>query len=74
MIDYRRPALVWPFQFTFGGKVSVMTAIIVAAVLIALPAAGESDTRTLFLKHWQVAKEFTLAVAEAMPAESYDLS
>ncbi|HKW97100.1 MAG TPA: hypothetical protein VJN43_05160 [Bryobacteraceae bacterium] len=23
-------------------------------------------------KHWRVAKEFTLSVAEAMPAEGYD--
>lgn len=26
----------------------------------------------MFAKHWQVAREFTLAVAEAMPAEGYD--
>jgi len=34
--------------------------------------AAESDFKAMFVKHWQVAKEFTLAVAEAMPAESYD--
>ena len=26
----------------------------------------------MFARHWQIAREFTLAVAEAMPAESYD--
>jgi uncharacterized damage-inducible protein DinB len=26
----------------------------------------------MFAKHWQTAKEFTLAVAEAMPADGYD--
>ncbi|PYT61364.1 MAG: hypothetical protein DMG35_09420 [Acidobacteria bacterium] len=31
----------------------------------------ENDFKGLFLKHWQVSKDFTLAVAEAMPAESY---
>src|SRR5207245_11445004 len=31
----------------------------------------ENDFKGLFLKHWQVSKVFTLAVAEAMPAESY---
>ena len=46
---------------------------LLVAVLIALPMrAAEEDFKTLFLKHWQVAKEFTLAVAEAMPAESYE--
>jgi uncharacterized damage-inducible protein DinB len=43
------------------------------AVLLALPvAAAENDSKAIFAKHWQVAKEFTLAVAEAMPAEGYD--
>jgi uncharacterized damage-inducible protein DinB len=42
-------------------------------VLLTLPALGaENDPKTMFAKHWQVAKEFTLAVAEAMPAEGYD--
>jgi len=36
----------------------------------SLPA--ENDFKALFAKHWQISKEFTLAVAEAMPAESYD--
>jgi uncharacterized damage-inducible protein DinB len=41
--------------------------------LTAVPSAGaESGFKTVFAKHWQVAKEFTLAVAEAMPADSYD--
>lgn len=34
-------------------------------------AAG-NDSKAIFAKHWQVAKEFTLAVAEAMPADGYD--
>ncbi len=43
------------------------------AVLVALPVvAAENDSKAIFAKHWQVAKEFTLAVAEAMPAEGYD--
>ena len=28
--------------------------------------------RDSFLKHWQVTKDYTIAVAEAMPAEHYD--
>ena len=43
------------------------------ALLLTLAAvAADTDFKPLFTKHWQVAKEFTLAVAEAMPAESYD--
>ena len=47
--------------------------ILAAAVLVALTSARvESEAKTLFLKHWQIAKEFTLAVADAMPAKGYD--
>lgn len=43
------------------------------AVLVALiAAAAENDSKAIFARHWQTTKEFTLAVAEAMPAESYD--
>ena len=33
---------------------------------------GSSKYGAEFVKHWNTAKELTLAVAEAMPAESYD--
>jgi uncharacterized damage-inducible protein DinB len=47
--------------------------ILAAAVFVALvPARAETDAKAMFLKHWQIAKEFTLAVADAMPAEGYD--
>src|SRR6266478_3084754 len=50
-----------------------LTLLLLAAVLVTLPvAAAESDFKAMFVKHWLVAKEFTLAVAEAMPTESYD--
>jgi uncharacterized damage-inducible protein DinB len=46
---------------------------LLGAALVTLPAvAAESDFKAMFVKHWQMAKEFTLAVAEAMPAESYN--
>ncbi len=45
---------------------------LLCVLLFALPvAAAENDSKAIFAKHWQVAKEFTLAVAEAMPAEGY---
>jgi len=47
--------------------------IIAAALLLvsALPACAQ-DIKGAILKHLKVSKEFTLKVAEAMPAESYD--
>src|SRR5579864_8231748 len=54
-------------------EVPMRIVIILTVVLVALPVpAAENDSKAIFAKHWQVAKEFTLAVAEAMPAESYD--
>ena len=47
--------------------------ILLTVVLAASPTpAAENDSKALFARHWQVAKEFTLAVADAMPPESYD--
>jgi len=43
-----------------------------AGMAVAVSGPAESDFKALFAKHWQISKEFTLAVAEAMPAESYD--
>jgi uncharacterized damage-inducible protein DinB len=49
------------------------TLTLIRALLVALPSlAADGDSKAMFAKHWQVAKEFTLAVAEAMPANSYD--
>ena len=46
---------------------------LLGAVLLALPVvAAENDSKAIFARHWQTTKEFTLAVAEAMPAEGYD--
>ena len=46
---------------------------VLLVLLAAVPAVGtDSGFKTVFAKHWQVAKEFTLAVAEAMPADRYD--
>jgi hypothetical protein len=48
------------------------TLTLLGAVLFVLPAiAAEGDFKAMFAKQWQVAKEFTLAVAETMPADGY---
>ena len=46
---------------------------VVGTVLVVLPLmAAQNDFKAIFGRHWQTSKEFTLAVAEAMPAEDYD--
>lgn len=46
---------------------------LLGAVLVALPvAAAQNDFKRIFARHWQTSREFTPAVAEAMPAEDYD--
>jgi uncharacterized damage-inducible protein DinB len=45
--------------------------LLCAGVLITLPLMGAENEKAMFTKHWQMAREFTLAVADAMPAEGY---
>jgi uncharacterized damage-inducible protein DinB len=40
--------------------------------LSALPVFGQSSVKDAIARHWKVSGDFTLAVAEAMPAGSYD--
>ena len=40
-------------------------------VALALPAFSQSTVKDAMVKHWKVTGEFTLKVAQAMPAESY---
>ncbi|HVN05233.1 MAG TPA: DinB family protein [Bryobacteraceae bacterium] len=48
-------------------KLTILTAL----VALAVPVFAASETAML-TKHWQTSKEFTLAVAEAMPASDYN--
>jgi len=50
---------------------SLMAALLVSASSMAADRL-ENDFKAVFVKHWQISKEFTLAVAEAMPAESFN--
>jgi len=45
--------------------------ILAAAVALAAPVFA-ADEGAMFAKHWQTSKEFTLAVADAMPAADYN--
>ena len=53
----------------------ILKGLVAVSLLAAasVPAMGAgNDFKTLFAKHWQISKEFTLAVADAMPAEYYN--
>jgi len=41
-------------------------------LLCALPALAQTTIQDSLLKHWKTSGEFTIAVAKAMPAESYN--
>lgn len=45
--------------------------LVTTCLAAALPLFGQSS-KDILAKHWQTSKEFTIAVAEAMPAENYD--
>ena len=47
-------------------RVHALPVLAVCTILVAAPASA-GDFRAMFAKHWQIAREFTLAVAEAMP-------
>ena len=40
-------------------------------ILLALPSHAQSTVKDSLVKHWKTTGEFTIAVAEAMPAEDY---
>jgi uncharacterized damage-inducible protein DinB len=54
---------------------ATLIGLLVLSFLPGMAAASdgpkESDYKAVFAKHYQVSKGFTLAVAEAMPAEDY---
>ena len=38
---------------------------------ISIPACGQTTQKDVLLKHWKASGEFTVAVADAMPADGY---
>src|SRR6188768_2928345 len=61
-------------QSGYLARTMVTQDLMILLVLLGVvpPAGADNGFKAVFAKHWQVAKEFTLAVAEAMPADSYD--
>jgi len=48
-----------------------MKRVLLAVLAVAIPAFAQTPQKEVLLKHWKTSGEFTLAVAGAMPAESY---
>ncbi|PYT25657.1 MAG: hypothetical protein DMG57_24455 [Acidobacteria bacterium] len=45
---------------------------LIMTLALALPALAQTTVKDALVKHWKTSGEFTLAVADAMPAESYN--
>src|SRR6476661_9587601 len=66
-----------PTSLILESEKNPMKAILICLLALSFLAGmvaspSESGCKAVFVKHWQVSKEFTLAVAEAMPAAGYD--
>jgi uncharacterized damage-inducible protein DinB len=48
-----------------------MSKSLIAVLALALPAMAQNPIQSAMAKHWKTSGEFTLAVAGAMPADSY---
>lgn len=46
--------------------------LVMASAVVALAAGPDSDAKATFVKHLTTSRDFTLKVAEAMPAADYD--
>jgi len=48
-----------------------MKRLLVPFVVAAIPVCAQTPQKDVLLKHWKTSGEFTLAVANAMPADGY---
>ena len=48
-----------------------MTKTLLSLCALALPALAQSTLKDSMIKHWKVTTDFTLKVADAMPADGY---
>jgi uncharacterized damage-inducible protein DinB len=46
--------------------------VVVALAMFALPVFAQTTVKDALAKHWKTSGEFTVAVAETMPAEDYN--
>src|SRR5216684_8088378 len=45
---------------------------LIITLALAVPALAQTAVKDALVKHWKTSGEFTIAVASAMPAESYN--
>jgi uncharacterized damage-inducible protein DinB len=50
----------------------MQTRRLIALIVVALPVLAQTTVKDALANHWKVSEEFTLKVADAMPAGSYD--
>jgi uncharacterized damage-inducible protein DinB len=48
-----------------------MKRALLAVLILAVPATAQTPQKDVLLRHWKTSGEFTLAVANAMPADGY---
>jgi uncharacterized damage-inducible protein DinB len=53
-------------------KTSLSTTIALALLVPAISGLGQTTVKDALAKHWKTSGEFTVAVADAMPADSYN--
>src|ERR1700722_10247377 len=53
-------------------RMTIALAACSAACTAAMPALAQTTVKDSLAKHWKTSGEFTVAVAEAMPAEDYN--
>jgi len=51
-------------------KKNLLTALLLAVAALAQSSNAQSSIKDALVKHWKVTGEFTIAVAQMMPAEA----
>ncbi len=49
-----------------------MRKLLLTTLALAMPALAQTSIKDALVKHWKTTGEFTIAVAKAMPADSYN--
>jgi uncharacterized damage-inducible protein DinB len=57
---------------TFAMKRIIPSTIALMLIALGLPAVAQSSVKDALVKHWKTSGEFTIAVADAMPADGYN--
>lgn len=55
-----------------SSKLLLVAPLFALGAAMTMPAAAQTDTKSIVLKHLKTSRDFTLKVAEQMPADSYN--